>query len=118
MDRNFMMLIPGVEPEEMMFLNSYTQDLSENQFKSFLMVYNGKRKDAQTILICTLVGVLGFAGIQRFLINQIGMGILYLLTGGLCLIGTIIDAVNHKKLTNEFNQKMAMESVQMAKMMG
>lgn len=46
------------------------------------------------------------------------MGILYLLTGGLCLIGTIIDAVNHKKLTNEFNQKMAMESVQMAKMMG
>lgn len=112
-----MMLIPGVEPEEMMFLNNYTQELSENQFKNFVMIYNGKRKDAQTILILTLVGVLGIAGIQRFLVNQIGMGILYLLTCGLCMIGTIIDAVNHKKLANEFNQKMAMESVQMAKMM-
>jgi TM2 domain-containing membrane protein YozV len=41
------------------------------------------------------------------MIGQVGMGILYLLTGGLCFIGTIIDLVNYKKLTFEFNQQAA-----------
>jgi hypothetical protein len=35
------------------------------------------------------------------------MGLLYLFTGGLCLIGTIVDLVNHKSLSFEFNQKVA-----------
>jgi hypothetical protein len=37
------------------------------------------------------------------------MGILFFLTGGLCLIGTIIDLINYKKLAFEFNQKVANE---------
>jgi hypothetical protein len=37
------------------------------------------------------------------------MGILYFLTGGLCLIGTIIDIVNHKKLSFEYNSKQAQQ---------
>ena len=32
------------------------------------------------------------------------MGILYFLTGGLCLIGTIVDLVNHRSLAFEYNQ--------------
>jgi len=44
------------------------------------------------------------------------MGILYLFTGGLCLIGTIIDLINHKSLANEYNRQMAFESFQLAKM--
>jgi TM2 domain-containing membrane protein YozV len=52
-------------------------------------------------------------GIQRFYLGQIGMGILYLFTGGLCLIGTIMDLVNNKTLTNEFNQKAAQEVAMM-----
>nr|MBP9099183.1 TM2 domain-containing protein [Ferruginibacter sp.] len=55
------------------------------------------------------------AGIQRFIIGQIGMGILYLFTGGLCLIGTIVDVINHKQLAFEFNQQMANESMAMVK---
>jgi TM2 domain-containing membrane protein YozV len=55
----------------------------------------------------------GASGIQRFVVGQIGMGILYFFTGGLCLIGTIVDIVNHKKLAFEFNQKMAAESMRM-----
>jgi len=43
------------------------------------------------------------------------MGILYLFTGGLCLIGTIVDVINHKQLAFEFNQQMAMESITMVK---
>jgi hypothetical protein len=37
------------------------------------------------------------------------MGILYLLTGGLCLIGTIVDLINYKNLAFEYNQKVAQE---------
>jgi hypothetical protein len=37
------------------------------------------------------------------------MGILYLLTAGLCFIGTIIDLINHKKLAFEYNSNVARE---------
>jgi TM2 domain-containing membrane protein YozV len=64
----------------------------------------------------SLIGLVGVAGIQRFLIGNIGMGILYFFTGGLCLIGTIIDAVNHKELAMEYNAKMITETLSILNM--
>jgi len=49
------------------------------------------------------------------MINQIGMGILYFLTGGLCVIGTIIDLVNHRKLAFEYNSVVAQQVALMVK---
>ena len=57
----------------------------------------------------------GVHGIHRFVLNQIGMGILYLLTGGICLIGTIVDLVNYQRLTFEFNQPIAQQAAMMVK---
>jgi len=68
-----------------------------------------RRKDPTNILIFAVIGLLGIAGIQRFVVDQIGMGLLYFFTGGLCLIGTIIDIVNHKKLAFEYNSKQAQQ---------
>lgn len=68
------------------------------------------------MLIFCLVGTCLVPGLQRFIIGQIGMGILYLFTGGLCLIGSIVDLVNHKTLAFEYNKKVAYESFQIAKM--
>lgn len=110
------MSMPGVTSEELTFLQQATAELNENQKKYFYLIYTGKRKSAQDILIFTLIGFFGVAGIQRFLVGQIGMGILYFFTGGLCLIGTIVDLVNHKQLATDFNRKMAYESFQIAKM--
>ena len=62
-------------------------------------------------MICTILGFLGIGGIQRFITGQIGMGILYLLTLGLCYIGTIIDLINYKKLTLERNQEIILQEV-------
>jgi len=106
-------LIPAVEPDELAYLQQITSTLSDDKMKLFISVYNGKRKKADIILLCTLLGFVCCAGIQRFLLGQIGMGILYLFTGGLCLIGTIVDVINHKQLAFEFNQKMANESMAM-----
>jgi TM2 domain-containing membrane protein YozV len=101
--------LPSVSFEEMSFLESYFSKMSDEQAREFSMYYSQKRKDAQTVLILTLIGFIGFAGIQRFILGQVGMGILYFLTGGLCYIGTILDLVNNKTLTNEFNMKAAQE---------
>jgi TM2 domain-containing membrane protein YozV len=116
MYQNPYMSLPGITTEELMILQQATADLNDEQKKYFYMVYSGKRKSAQDILIFTLIGFLGIAGVQRFIIGQIGMGILYFFTGGFCFIGTIVDLINHKTLATDYNRKMAYESFQIAKM--
>lgn len=115
MNSKLVTMIPAVEPDELAYLQQLTKDLSDDKLNLFISIYNGKRKKAETILLCCLLGFVCAAGIQRFVIGQIGMGILYLFTGGLCLIGTIVDVINHKQLAFEFNQQMAMESITMVK---
>lgn len=110
--------MPSLDYEEVMFLENLSKDLTESQLQTFLSIYNGKRKSNDTILIGAVIGLLGVGGIQRFMVGQIGMGILFLLTLGLCYIGTIVDLVNYKKLAFEYNQKMAFESMEFTKMVG
>jgi hypothetical protein len=81
MNQDSYMSFADMTPEEMGFLQQATAELSENQKKYFYMVYSSKRKNSQEILIFTLLGFIAVAGIQRFVLGQIGMGILYLLTG-------------------------------------
>ena len=104
---NVMQLLPEVPPGEQAAISGVVQNLAEESEQMFAMAYRSQRKDETTILLLTLVGLLGIAGIQRFVLGHIGLGVLFLLTGGLCLIGTIVDAVNHKKLASEHNVKIA-----------
>jgi TM2 domain-containing membrane protein YozV len=112
---NIFQLLPSLEGEEMTFVQSLINDMSETQAQQFAMAYSARRKDPTTILILALVGFLGFAGIHRFILNQIGLGILYFFTAGLCVIGTIVDLVNYKKLSFEYNSKVAQQVVLMVK---
>ncbi|GAA4781917.1 hypothetical protein GCM10023231_06900 [Olivibacter ginsenosidimutans] len=115
-EQKILMSVSDVTPEEMLFLVNATKGLTENQVDQFLFLYTGKRRKTQEILLLTLVGFLGVAGIQRFMIKQVGMGIVFFLTAGFCGIGTIVDLVNHRNLTESFNQKMAIECLQMVRM--
>jgi len=117
MDEKYFYSLSGMEAEEFMLLKQATKDMTEEQFKQFVMVYQSRRKDPQTIMLVTLAGFLGFSGIQRFMTDQIGMGILYFFTAGLCFIGTIIDLINYKKLALEYNQKKIYETLQFSRMM-
>ncbi len=114
--QNPYMAFPGITPEEMGFLQQGTAELSENQKRYFYMVYSGKRKNPQDILLFTLLGFVCVAGIQRFMVGQVGMGILYVLTAGLCWIGTIVDLVNYRSIAADYNRTMAFESFQIARM--
>lgn len=105
--------LPEIEGEEFMHLERLTEQMSNEQLQTFAVVYRSRRRDPQNVLILTLLGFLILAGLQRFYIGQIGMGILYLLTGGLCLIGTIVDIINYKDLAKEYNLNVANEVVRM-----
>lgn len=104
---NIMQLLPEIDGEEMMYLQNMMKDYTDQQAQQFAMMYRTRRRDPQTILLVTIVGFLGIAGIQRFMTDQIGMGILYFFTVGLCFIGTIVDLINHKKIAIEYNQTQA-----------
>ena len=106
---NLYTLMPNLEPDEMYFVQNLVKDMNESQLQQFVTIYNTRRKDPQTILLLTLIGFIGISGVQRFVLDQIGMGLLYLFTGGLCVIGTIVDLVNHKNLAFEYNQKIALQ---------
>ncbi|MEO5601396.1 MAG: NINE protein [Cyclobacteriaceae bacterium] len=108
-------VLPEITGEEMLYVQALLKDMDDEKARSFASVYRTRRKDPQMILITALIGFVGVAGVHRFIMGQIGMGLLYFFTGGLCLIGTIVDLVNHQKLAFESNQKMANEVLPMVR---
>ncbi len=116
MQQNSFSMLSGITPEEFLFLQQATVGLNEHQLNTFKMLYMGKRRNPTDILLFTLLGLVGFNGIQRFVVGQIGMGIIYIITFGFCWIGTIVDLINHKSIANNYNKDMAYEALQMVKM--
>ena len=83
--------------------------MSDKQAEQFARIYRERRKDPQMILLLALVGFVGVAGVHRFVIDEIGMGLLYLFTAGLCLIGTLVDVINYKSVAFRYNRRQADE---------
>lgn len=117
MSTNIYQYLPEIQGRELILIQGLTKDYTDAQMMNFANIYRARRKDPQMILLTTLLGFVAVAGVQRFLIGQIGMGILYLFTGGLCLIGTIIDLINYQDLAFEFNQRVASESAMLVRNM-
>ena len=103
-------LIPEAQGQELVLLQEVSKDYSDEQKMNFVSLYRARRRDPQMILLTTVLGFVVVAGIQRFIVGQIGMGLLYLFTFGLCFIGTIIDLINYQALAFEYNRRMIMES--------
>ncbi|MBO6524313.1 MAG: TM2 domain-containing protein [Balneolaceae bacterium] len=101
--------VPEAQGDEALYLGKLFSEMSDEQMKKFSNVYRARRKDPQTIMILCILGFLGLAGVHRFVLNQIGMGILYFFTAGLCFIGVIVDLVNYKDLTFQYNRGVAQE---------
>ena len=71
-----------------------------------MMVQAVELKDPTTLLLISLF--LGSWGVDRFMLKDTGMGVLKLLTGGLCGILTIIDWFSVQKKTKELNLSQIM----------
>jgi TM2 domain-containing membrane protein YozV len=101
--------LPEAQGNELFFLSDLFKGFNEDQIRDFSSIYRSRRKDPNIILITALLGFVGVAGVHRFITEQIGLGILYFFTGGLCLIGTIVDLVNYQNLAFEYNRRVAHE---------
>lgn len=112
---NVLEILPEIYGEEQMFISNMIKEMDDKQAYQFANIYRTRRRDPQTILLVTLAGFLGFAGIQRFMTDQIGLGVLYFFTAGLCFIGTIVDLVNYKRIAFEFNHREAQQIAMMVK---
>lgn len=113
---NVLDYFPELTGDEQVYIAGLIKDMNDDQARQFSMAYRARRKDPQMILLLAAIGLLGVAGVHRFVIEQVGMGILYFLTGGICLIGTIVDMINYKKLSFEYNQVQANQIISMINM--
>ena len=112
---NIMNLIPELTGEELTGVGELVKGMSDDQAGTFASAYRAQRKDPSTVLLLTILGFIVVAGVQRFYVGQIGMGLLFLFTGGFCLIGTIIDVIDHKKLATQYNLGVASELAMLVK---
>ncbi|MDX9906302.1 MAG: TM2 domain-containing protein [Bacteroidales bacterium] len=112
---NLFQYLPELQGRELVYVQGLVKDYTDNQLMNFANIYRSRRRDPQIILLTGLLGFLGISGVQRFLVNQIGMGILYLFTAGLCFIGTIIDLINYQDLAMEYNMNQANEAAMLVK---
>ncbi|MEO1054611.1 MAG: TM2 domain-containing protein [Bacteroidota bacterium] len=110
-----MQFLPELQGQEMAYIESFLKDMTDEEAQTFAHIYRARRKDPQTVMLLAVVGLFAIWGIQRFYLDQIGMGLLYFFTGGLCLIGSIIDLVNYQSLANEYNTKAAREALSLMK---
>ncbi len=89
--------------EKIVFIKEKMKNMDEERFA---LVSSVELKDPTTVLLVSLF--LGGLGIDRFMLGETGMGVLKLLTGGLCGILTIVDwfSVQKKAKENNFNKLM------------
>jgi TM2 domain-containing membrane protein YozV len=115
---NIYQFLPDIDGAEFAYVSMLINPLTDEQAQQFAVMYRARRKDPQMILILTLLGFFWIAGIQRFVTGQIGFGLLYLFTGGLCFVGTIIDLVNYRKIAADHNMQQAFEVAMIMRTMG
>jgi TM2 domain-containing membrane protein YozV len=94
------MMTKGLSPEQAMLFNS--------QFSS-------AKKDRDTVLILSVI--LGYWGVDRFYISDMGMGLLKLFTFGGCGILWLIDIFVIRGRADEYNRNKAEEILAGIRMM-
>lgn len=99
--------MPELQDDEQVYVARLLKPMTEEQAQQFAHIYRQRRKDPTMTLLAGLLGFALVAGVERFYLDQVVMGVLYLLTAGFCFVGTIIDIINYKGLTYTYNRKQA-----------
>lgn len=83
--------IKGSEPQNIIINNSANSSASASATATVQPSVTGNAKNKTTAIILCCLGFVCFAGMHKFYEGKPVIGIIYLLTGGLFAIGTIID---------------------------
>ncbi len=84
-----------------------TSGLTEQERGIFYLQYGSVQRDRTVLLLVSIF--VGSFGVDRFLLNDIGIGVLKLLTGGLCGILWLIDIFLIMGKTDDYNRQKAHE---------
>ncbi len=95
---------PDVSDREFVYLRNLIEDLDENIARAFAAEYYRRRRSPGLIMVLTLIGFLGLAGLQRFALGKVGTGFLYLVTLGLVGVGTIFDLIRYEQMAYDHNR--------------
>ncbi|HOO96645.1 MAG TPA: TM2 domain-containing protein [Caldisericia bacterium] len=88
-------------------LKQYTKGMGEENSKLFVADYeSAKKNELVNFLLCFFLGVFG---IHRFYLGSAGMGVLYLLTGGLFGLGALYDLFTFRAAVYNYNKDLAMK---------
>lgn len=94
---------------ELLELKQVAQGLTDQEIIDFFKIYKLKRKDPDNGFGLCFFTLLGIGGLNRFYYDNIVLGFLYLFTGGLCGVGTIIDLINNKNIALKANKKIMIQ---------
>lgn len=83
------------------------EGMTDQQKMVFMSQYSSEKKDRTIAIVLSLL--LGYLGVDRFYVGDTGLGILKLLTGGLCGIMAFIDWFLIMGRADEFNRQKARE---------
>ena len=99
--------LPELDEPERSFIERLTAGMSHENVQQFAAAYRQVRKDPQTLRLMAVIGIVAIPGLHRFWVGQVGIGLLYLLTWGLLLFGTITDIVRYRELAFTYNRQVA-----------
>ncbi len=109
MDKLILTYLPGAALEELIFIEEITEDFSDGEREEFLLHYRDRRAREEMIVILCALGFVGFSGLHRLYTRRILLGLAFFFTAGFCFIGTIVDLINHRSITREYNRNQALD---------
>jgi TM2 domain-containing membrane protein YozV len=83
--------------------------LTDQQKILFQAQYASEKKDRTMVLILSVL--FGYWGVDRFMLGDMGMGLLKLFTGGVCGILWLIDIFTIQSKADDYNRQKAAEIV-------
>jgi TM2 domain-containing membrane protein YozV len=101
--------LPELDGDEQIEVARVLNDMSDEQAEHFARIYRSRRRTPVHVLILAAVGFVGAAGLQRFYVEEFALGLVYLCTGGLCLIGTLYDVIKYEEIAVRYNRDVALE---------
>ena len=104
--------LPELDGDEQVEVARLLNDMSDAQAGHFARIYRSRRREPVHILLLAAIGFVGAGGLHRLYLEEFALGLVYLFTGGLCLIGTIYDVIKYKALALRYNRDVALETAE------